>query len=219
MAPAIKFYLEKVLHGERKVYYIERPMKETKLPRVLSQEEVKALIEVTQNPKHRCILMLLYSSGLRLSELINLRWKDFDIERKQLFVDGGKGGKDRVTLLSEDAYAFTQHYRTIYNPRDLLFEGPDGKRYSGRSVNKIVHRSATMAGIRKSVSPHTLRHSFATHLLEQKVDIRYIQVLMGHESSKTTERYTHVTTRGFSMIKSPLDSLKISFGSPKGLLE
>lgn len=212
---AIKFYLEKVHHGERKVYYVERPIKETKLPRVLSQDEVKALIEVTENPKHKCMLMLLYSSGLRLSELLNLRWRDFDIDRKQLFIDGGKGAKDRVTLLSDDALVFTQHYRSLYQTKDLLFEGPEGGRYSARSVNMIVHRAAALAGILKTVSPHTLRHSFATHLLEQGVDIRYIQVLMGHESSKTTERYTHVTTRGFSRIKSPLDSLKVNVAPQK----
>lgn len=208
---AIKFYLEKVHQGDRKVYYVERPLKETKLPRVLSQEEVKALIEVTQNPKHRCMLMLLYSSGLRISELLNLRWRDFDLERMQLFVDGGKGRKDRITILSEGVVAFTKYYLTLYHPHDLLFEGPGGMRYSQRSVNQIMHRAAFLAGIQKRCSPHTLRHSFATHLLEQGVDIRYIQALLGHESSKTTERYTHVTTRGFSKIKSPLDGLKIDF--------
>src|SRR6185295_12080289 len=114
-------------HGERKVYYVDRPMKETKLPRVLSQEEVKALIEVTQNPKHRCMLMMLYSSGLRISELLNLRWRDFDLERMQLFVEGGKGRKDRVTLLSHDAVEFVQYYMRLYTPMTFLFEGPGGK--------------------------------------------------------------------------------------------
>ncbi|MBS1978512.1 MAG: site-specific integrase [Bacteroidetes bacterium] len=210
---AIKFYLEKVKGGDRKTYYVDRPIKEHLLPRVLSLEEVKAMIEVTGNPKHRCMIILLYSSGLRLSELLNLRWRDFDIERKQLFVSKGKGSKDRVTLLSDEALVFIRHYRAVYKPGEFLFEGPGGVQYSPRSVNKIVHRAAQLAGIKKVVTPHTLRHSFATHLLEQGVDIRYIQVLMGHESSKTTERYTHVTTRGFSMIKSPLDSLKISVTS------
>lgn len=216
---AIKFYLEKVHHGERKVYYVDRPVKESKLPRVLSQEEMLALIEVTQNPKHRCMLMLLYSSGLRISELLNLRWRDFDIDRMQLFVEGGKGNKDRVTVLSKGAVEYTRYYMSLYHPVDLLFEGPGGKRYSQRSVNLVTHRSAFLAGISKRVSPHTLRHSFATHLLEQGVDIRYIQALMGHESSKTTERYTHVTTRGFSKIRSPLDTLKISFVPKKQIKE
>lgn len=208
---AIKFYLEHVLRGERKVYYIDRPHNEQKLPRVLSEEEVTKLIQVTQNPKHRCMLLLLYASGLRMSELLNLGWSAFDEERMQLFVDGGKGQKDRFTLLSGTALEFTKYYMSLYHPRDFLFEGPGGKRYSPRSVNNIVHRAAVLAGIRKGVSAHTLRHSFATHLLEHGVDLRYIQALLGHESSRTTERYTHVTTKGFSQIKSPLDHLKIDF--------
>lgn len=207
---AIKFYLEKVHRGERKVYYVDRPIKEVKLPRVLSQEEVKRMIEVTRNPKHRCMLLLLYSAGLRMSELLNLRWRDFDTDRMQLFVDGGKGKKDRMTLLSSQVVDYVRYYLSLYKPVDFLFEGPGHQRYSPRSVNMIVHRAARKAGIQKEASAHTLRHSFATHLLEQNIDIRYIQVLMGHESSKTTERYTHVTTRGFSKIKSPLDGLGIS---------
>jgi site-specific recombinase XerD len=213
---AIKFYLEKVHRGERKVYYVDRPIKEVKLPRVLSQEEVRRMIEVIRNPKHRCMLLLLYSAGLRMSELLNLRWRDFDTDRMQLFVDGGKGKKDRMTLLSGMVVEYVKYYLSLYKPVDFLFEGPGHQRYSPRSVNMIVHRAAKMAGIQKDVSAHTLRHSFATHLLEQSIDIRYIQVLMGHESSKTTERYTHVTTRGFSKIKSPLDGLGISLGAEDG---
>ncbi|HRI78380.1 MAG TPA: site-specific integrase [Cyclobacteriaceae bacterium] len=207
---AIKFYLEKVQRGERKEYYIDRPIKNVQLPRVLSQEEVKGMIEVTSNPKHRCMLLLLYSAGLRMSELLNLRWKDFDTNRMQLFVDGGKGNKDRITLLSGQVVEYVRFYMSLYHPVEWLFEGPGRHRYSPRSVNQVVHRAANLAGIKKRVSAHTLRHSFATHLLEQNTDIRYIQVLMGHESSKTTERYTHVTTRGFSKIKSPLDGLGVS---------
>ncbi len=212
---AIKYYLEKVHHGERKVYYIDRPIKETKLPRILSQAEVKALIAATKNVKHRCIVLLFYSTGLRMSELLNLRWADFDIERMQLFVSGGKGKKDRMTIFSKAAVAYTEYYMRIYHPKTYLFEGPEGTKYSARSVNQIIHRSAALAGITKRVSAHSLRHSFATHLLEEGVDLRYIQVLMGHESSKTTERYTHVTTKGFSKIKSPLDSLGMDFMPPE----
>lgn len=211
---AIKFYLEKVLHEDRKEYYIDRPIKSFQLPRVLSQEEVKSMLEVTRNPKHRCMLLLLYSSGLRMSELLNLRWRDFDVNRLQLFVDGGKGNKDRMTLLSAQVVEYVRYYMSLYHPVEWLFEGPGRHRYSPRSVNQVVHQAAHQAEISKRVSAHTLRHSFATHLLEQNTDIRYIQVLMGHESSKTTERYTHVTTRGFSKIKSPLDGLKISLMPP-----
>lgn len=208
---AIKFYLEKVHRGERKVYYVDRPMKETKLPRVLSQEEVKALISVTKNVKHRCMLMVLYATGIRRSELLNLRWKDFDEERLQLFVDGGKGRKDRMTIVSRSVLTYIRHYMKLYKPVDFLFEGQSGGAYSARSLTKVIHHAEGVAGINKNVSAHVLRHSFATHLLEQGVDLRYIQVLMGHENSKTTERYTHVTTKGFSRIKSPLDSLGLDF--------
>lgn len=216
---AIKFYLEKVQYGERKVYYVDRPIKEVKLPRVLSQEEVRRMIEVTKNPKHRCMLLLLYSAGLRMSELLNLRWRDFDTDRMQLFVDGGKGKKDRMTLLSDQVVEYVKYYLSLHRPVEFLFEGPGHQRYSPRSVNMIVHRAAKLAGVQKDVSAHTLRHSFATHLLEQSIDIRYIQVLMGHESSKTTERYTHITTRGLSRIKSPLDGLGLSLGVGDEALE
>lgn len=210
---AIKFYLEKVHRGERKVYYVDRPMKEVKLPHVLTQEEVRDLLTATKNIKHRCMLLVLYSTGVRISELLNLRWSDFDPSKLQVFVHGGKGRKDRLTITSKMTIEYIRYYQEQYKTRKYLFEGPGG-RYSPRSVNQIIHRSASIAGISKQVSAHTLRHSFATHLLEERVDIRYIQMLMGHESSKTTERYTHMTTRAFSAIKSPLDSLGVDFRVP-----
>lgn len=211
---AIKFYLEKVHRGERKVYYVDRPMKESKLPHVLTQDEVRSLIEATRNVKHRCMLLVLYSTGVRMSELLNLRLKDFDESKLQVFVRGGKGRKDRLTVTSRYAIEYIHYYRRQYKPKEYLFEGPGGGRYSPRSVNQVIHRSAELAGVSKRTSAHTLRHSFATHLLEHHLDIRYIQLLMGHESSKTTERYTHMTTKGFSDIKSPLDSLGMNFDTP-----
>lgn len=211
---AIKFYLEKVHRGERKVYYVDRPRKESKLPHVLTQDEVKALINVTKNVKHRCMLMVLYSTGVRMSELLRLRWRDFDESKLQVFVNGGKGRKDRMTITSKKAIEYIKYYMSLYKPRHYLFEGPSNGPYSPRSVNQVIHKSSDAANIRKRVSAHTLRHSFATHLLEDKVDIRYIQLLMGHESSKTTERYTHMTTKGFKHIKSPLDRLGMDFDLP-----
>lgn len=213
---AIKFYLEKVQRGKRKVYYVDRPMKESKLPHVLTQEEMKALINVTKNVKHRCILLVLYSTGVRMSELLNLRWGDFDVSKKQVFVRGGKGRKDRLTITSKKAIKYIRFYMAQYNPKEFLFEGSDHLKYSPRSVNNIIKRSALQAGIDKRVSAHTIRHSFGTHLLENGTDIRYIQVLMGHLSSKTTERYTHMTTRGFNAIESPLDRLELDFDLPEG---
>lgn len=208
---AIKFYLEKVQKGERKVYYNERPRKEQKLPTVLSEEEIVRLLEKTRNLKQRTLLLLIYSAGLRISEALNLRWTDLDRDRKTITVRQGKGKKDRITLLSQIATEFLRRYRTAYETADYIFEGMHGGAYSARSVNNTIKRSAKAAGISKSVSAHTLRHSFATHLLEHGTDMRYIQVLLGHENVRTTERYAHVTKRGFEGLRSPLDNLQ--FGS------
>ena len=204
---AIKFYLEKVMKGDRKVYYAERPRKEYKLPKVLSQGEVVRVFENTPNLKHRCMLMILYSAGLRISELLNLRPEDIDADRNLIHVRGAKGKKDRYTLLSMFAFETLKIYRASYWTKTYLFEGPGSAKYSARSVDKIIKRSASAAGIIKRVSAHTLRHSFATHLLENGYDIRYIQALVGHNSIRTTERYAHVTTAGMDKIQSPLDSL------------
>lgn len=204
---SIKFYLEQVKKGERKVYYIERPRREQKLPTVLSDEEIKSLFNRTHYIKHKCMLFLLYSAGLRISELLRLTQQDLDPDRKVIYVRAAKGKKDRVTLLSMTANEYLQEYIAHVKPKQWLFEGPDGGPYSSTSVNSIIKRSARKAGIKKRVSAHTLRHSFATHLLEQGTDLRYIQSLLGHESSKTTERYTQVTRKGFENLISPLDRI------------
>lgn len=204
---AIKFYLERVNKQERTFYYVDRPVKDRLLPTVLSEEEMQQLLYATKNIKHRCIMFLLYSAGLRISELLNLRWKDIDESRMIIYIHGGKGRKDRITLLSKLALDYVKYYLDLYKPKEWLFEGPEGGRYSSRSVNQFIHKYCSLAGIRKRVSAHTLRHSFATHMLERGTDLRYIQTLLGHESSRTTERYTHVTKRGFEKLISPLDYL------------
>lgn len=204
---AIKFYIEQVKDGPRQSYYIDRPRKESKLPVVLSEEEVTGLLSATHNIKHRCIMFMLYASGLRMSELINLKITDVDFDRKLVNVRGGKGRKDRVTLLSVVASDYLVHYLELYAPKVWVFEGPGGKQYGASSVNKIIYANAARAGIQKKVSAHTLRHSFATHMLEHGTDLRYIQSLLGHESSRTTERYAHVTRKGFERLVSPLDFL------------
>ena len=204
---SIKFYLEQVNKGERTFYYVDRPIKERLLPSVLSEDEMQKLLGASQNIKHRCIMFLLYSAGLRISELLSLKWQDIDEDRKIIYIRRGKGRKDRITLLSRLALDYLKHYLNLYKPTQWLFEGPDGGQYSSRSVNQFIHRYSSKAGIHKHVSAHTLRHSFATHLLERGTDLRYIQTLLGHESSKTTERYTHVTKRGFEKLISPLDNL------------
>ncbi len=202
---AIKFYYEIVLNMPNRFYEIERPRKQSKLPTVISREEILSIIENTNNIKHRCIVELLYGSGLRRSELLNLKLEDIDSKRMLIFIKDSKGNKDRQTILSKTALADLRLYFKEYRPLTYLFEGKNGQKYSGASVLKIVKTAAEKANIRVNVSPHILRHSFATHLLESGTDLRQIQVLLGHGSTKTTEIYTYVATNTFKTIKNPLD--------------
>lgn len=206
---SIKFYYERVMGGQRKIYTIDRPRKERILPEVLSQEEIIMIINATENLKHKAILMTIYSAGLRISELINLRIKDIDSNRMQIRVVQAKGKKDRYTLLSTKTLEVLRKYFLEYKPTEWIFEGTKGEQYARRSIQEILKKSVDKVGIMKRITVHTLRHSFATHLLESGTDIRYIQSLLGHSSGKTTEIYTHITTKGFDQIKSPLDNLKI----------
>jgi integrase/recombinase XerD len=204
---SIKFYYE-VVHGmPNRFYEINRPRKEEKLPIVLSKSEVQLMISSTANIKHKCIISLLYSAGLRRGELLNLKIEDIDSSRMKIFIKGAKNNKDRYTLLSTQLLKDLRNYWKIYRPKKYLFEGVQGVKYTASSVLKIVQRAAQISKISKKVTPHTLRHSFATHLLEDGVDLRYIQALLGHNSSKTTEIYTHIAQNFTNNIKSPLDSL------------
>ena len=205
---AIKFYYEKVLGGDRKVYDIRARAAE-KLPGVMSQEEVKQLFGVVDNLKHKLMLMIIYGGGLRVSELVNLRKDDIHIDRMQLFVKGGKGKKDRYTLFSKKLLVWLQQYVKAYHPVYWLFEGQDYGQYSVRSVQAVFRQAVSRAGVNPYATVHTLRHSFATHLLENGTDLRYIQELLGHASSKTTEIYTHITRKGEEKLRSPLDDLEI----------
>lgn len=209
---AIKFYYEKVLGHEKKVYYLERPLKEKRLPLVLNQEEVISIFGAVTNLKHSLMLMLIYSAGLRRSELINLRIGDLDVERQVVFIRGGKGRKDRQSLLAKNLEPLLRQYLADYKPRRWLFEGERGEQYSVSSLQQIFKRALEKSGVKKEAHLHTLRHSFATHLLESGASTRYIQVLLGHESSKTTEIYTQVTSFSLSKIQSPLDRLMIERG-------
>jgi len=207
MINAIKFYYEMVMNMPNRFYNIERPIKEEKLPVVLSKKEVASLLSGIHNIQHRCMVSLLYAAGLRLSELLKLKITGIDSDRMLIRVKGAKGNKDRYTILSRSLLKDLRQYYLQYRPKELLFEGPMGDRYSDTSVRKIVKRAAQRVGIRKTVGPHTLKHSFATHLLEDGTDLRYIQTLLGHNSSKTTEIYTHVATNIVKGIQSPLDTL------------
>ena len=188
-----------------RMYTIERPRKESKLPKVLSVEEVKLLIENTNNIKHRCVISLLYSAGLRRSELLNLKVNDIDSKRMLIFIRSAKGNKDRYTLLSKATLTDLRIYFKQWQPKVFLFEGMKGNKYSPTSVANVVNKAALKAKIIKKVTPHMLRHSFATHLLENNTDLRYIQTLLGHSSTKTTEVYTQVAVNNIQNIKSPLD--------------
>jgi site-specific recombinase XerD len=209
---AIKFYYEKVKSGPRKFYPIDRPIREKKLPEVCSEEEIVNIFQNIDNLKHKAILMTIYSAGLRVGEAVNLKISHIDSDRMVIRIENGKGKKDRNSLLSVKTLKTLRDYFKAYHPNEYLFEGQGSTKenpipYSERSIQVIVKKAAKKAGIKKDISAHTLRHSFATHLLEQGVDLRYIQELLGHASSKTTEVYTHVTSKGFRNLKSPLDKL------------
>ena len=190
-------------------FTLERPRRSKLLPTILSKEEVLQLLVNTRNLKHRAALTLIYSSGLRISELINLKLADIDIARRQIFIRSGKGRKDRIVVFAESFLPMYQNYRATYQPKTYFIEGKPGVKYSHSSIRAVIKRSAQRAGITKRVTPHTLRHSFATHLLENGVDIRHIQELLGHSSPNTTMIYTHVSRKDILSIQSPLDeSLK-----------
>ena len=187
---------------------LARPRRERRLPVVLARQDVIRLLESVANIKHRALLMLVYSVGLRVSEVVKLRPKDIDASRHMIRIRGAKGQKDRYTVLSEVALQTLREYWKIYRPKKWLFPGSkEGSHITTRTVEKILENTRKKAGIVKHITVHTLRHSFATHLLESGRDLRYIQELLGHKSSKTTEIYPHVSERDIGRIKSPLDTI------------
>lgn len=210
MVNAIKFYYEIVLGMPNRFYSIERPRKKEKLPKVISLQDVQDMINRTYNIKHRCIISLLYSAGLRRAELLQLKPEHIDSNRMVINVVQAKGNKDRVTILSQTVLDDLRLYFKEWKPQTYLFEGKIGVPYSGASVNKVVAQAAKRAGIQKRVTPHMLRHSFATHLLESGTDLRYIQTLLGHASTRTTETYTQVATNHIKMISSPIELLNLT---------
>lgn len=186
---------------------IERPRKEKKLPEVLSINEIKGILQNTVNLKHRALLSLIYSGGLRIGEALELKIKDIDSKRMLIHIKQAKGKKDRYTLLSKNFLSLLREYYKVYKPKYYLFEGQSGSKYSHTSAQAVLRKSLEKSGIKKKVTLHTLRHSFATHLLEKGTDIRYIQELLGHSSPKTTMIYTHVTESSIKNIKNPFDDL------------
>lgn len=204
----LKLFYKIVEHKQIDIDIIHRPRAERKLPRVLSKEEVKSILEAHGNLKHRTMLSLIYACGLRRSELLNITFKDINRDRMTLHVFQSKGKKDRIVPLSPKILGMIEDYYRAYRPKVWLFEGQEsGIQYSGRSLELVLKSALVKSKISKPVTLHWLRHSYATHLLETGTDLRYIQELLGHNSSRTTEIYTHVSTKNIEKIKSPFDDL------------
>ncbi|WP_246124847.1 tyrosine-type recombinase/integrase [Algibacter pacificus] len=186
---------------------IKRPNKDKKLPTILSKPDVKLLFETTRNLKHKTLLILVYSAGLRIGEALSLKPSDIDFKRGVIHIKNAKGRKDRYTLLSVSLIPILKTYLNHYNPKIYVFEGRFGAPYTQVSARQVFKKALRNAGIKKYATLHTLRHSFATHLLEAGTDIRYIQELLGHNTPKTTMIYTHVSSTNLMDIKNPFDSL------------
>jgi site-specific recombinase XerD len=207
---AIKFYFEQVLKKEKFFWEIPRPKKRKQLPKVLNERELEKMFLAVQNLKHKAVLFTAYSAGLRVSEVVNLKLADIDSHRMQIRIENAKGKKDRYVglgvLLLDVLRAYIKQFKP--QPKVYLFEGEvPGKPYTSRSAQLVFHHARVKAGISKEVSFHALRHSFATHLLEKGIDIRYIKDLLGHFSIKTTERYLHVRKEDLITVINPLDEL------------
>lgn len=207
---AIKTYYTLVGTPQLNLEELKRPRKGRPLPQVFSKEEVTKILNATRNLKHRLILWMIYSCGLRRSEVINIRISDLNRERGILHIRSGKGSVDRVVPVSVKVWEKLDEYLAAYNPVIYLFEGQRGGRYSAGSVHLVFKQALLRVGINKEVGVHSLRHSYATHLHETGLDIRYIQELLGHRSSRTTEIYTHVSRRNLVAVKSPIDDLNLT---------
>ncbi len=204
---AIKFFFNELLRKNYKLNYLYPDRTEKKLPVVLDKSEISKLLNSIENLKHKAIISLIYSAGLRLGEVIELKVNNIDSMRMLIRIADAKGKKDRYVMLSDKLLSLLREYYKDYKPKDYLFEGQKGDKYSARSVQSILKQALKKAKITKKASVHTLRHSFATHLLESGTDIRVIQQLLGHSSIKTTQIYTLVCSSNIAKVKSPLDTL------------
>lgn len=208
MVNAVKLFFQTIENRKLETEKIHRPKKPKMLPNVLSKEEVKGILEAHGNLKHRVMLSLIYACGLRRSELLNLKPSNIDSKRGILLIKQAKGRKDRIVPISIKIIELLRNYYKTYRPETWLFEGHQkGEQYSAKSLENVLKQAVQKTNIKKPVSLHWLRHSYATHLLESGTDLRYIQELLGHNSSRTTEIYTHVSTKNLQNIKSPFDDL------------
>ena len=206
--PGAKLFFREVIKSKLDVEKFVRPRRQHTLPNVLSKEEVSLILQASQNIKHKTMLSLIYACGLRRSELLHLMPAHVDSKRKLLLIKQAKGKKDRIVPISDKIIDMLRNYYVMYKPKIWLFEGQHvGEQYSEQSLQHVLKQSLTKANIKKPVTLHWLRHSYATHLLEGGTDLRFIQELLGHKSSKTTEIYTHVSTKSIQNIKSPFDDL------------
>jgi integrase/recombinase XerD len=205
---AIKAYYEHILGKPREYYDLQRPKTSQSLPNVFSKEEVMRIIKAPENIKHKAILLTIYSAGLRISEAINLRVVDIHGSEGYIFIKDSKGKRDRKTVLSPILLQVLRQYHKTHKPAYWLFEGQDGGQYSAKSIQQILRQAVEKAGANPWGTVHTLRHSFATHLLQEGVNLRMIQTMLGHSSSKTTEIYTHILAVNNKTAKSPLDFME-----------
>lgn len=204
---AIKFYFEKVLHKPKMFFDIPRPKTPKLLPKMLTKSEIKKIFKQTENPKHLLMLQLCYGMGLRVSEIVNLKISHINSEDMLVLIAGAKGKKDRYTKLPDSILPLLRNYYKEFRPKEYLFEGQYGGAYTVRSVQLVFKQAMQKSKINKTIGIHGLRHSYATHLIESGADIRFLQQLLGHNSIKTTQIYTHVTDVSVAKIKSPLDFL------------
>ena len=204
---AVKFYFEVVLKREKIFVAIPRPKKPSSLPKVINAQDIKRMFAVTKNLKHLLILKLCYGMGLRVSEIVKLKITDIDSKSMQVLIAQAKGKKDRYVNLPESVLPDLRNYYMTYLPKEYLFEGQYGGQYSLRSAQLVFKEALNKAKVNKQVGIHSLRHSYATHLLEAGTDISYIQQLLGHNNIKTTLLYTQVGQKDLKKVKSPLDNM------------
>jgi len=208
---AIQFLYKNILKQKIDFDFKIKMRKEEKLPEVLSVDEVWSLISSIINLKHKTIISMIYGCGLRISEVVNIKLSDIDRKRNLLRVEMAKGNKERYVILSQNHIDLITKYYNHYKPKIFLFEGQDGlSKYSTRSIQSIFRTAKKKSGISKKATVHTLCHSFATHLLDNGTDIRYIQELLGHKNLATTQIYTHISTYNLSKVKSPLENINLS---------
>lgn len=210
LVSSLKLFFREIVDSSIDIEKLERPRREHKLPNVLSKQEVQAILASPRNIKHRAMLSIVYACGLRRRELLGIKPHDVDRDRHMLTIRNSKGRKDRLVPLSDKIIALIDQYQKMYRTTDWLFEGQfAGEQYSEQSLSKVLKVALADANISKPATLHWLRHSYATHLLESGTDLRYIQELLGHRSSRTTEIYTHVSQKSLERIKSPFDDLEL----------